>query len=71
MSDTEYLAQSVTRGLIEILMGERNMSFVEALATLRDSKTFALLMDDETHLYRESPSYVYGYLNEELESKEN
>lgn len=71
MTDAEYLAQSVTRGLIEILMVERGMSFGEALTTLRNSKAFGLLMDEETGLYRESPSYVYEFLKEELASKEN
>ena len=71
MTDTEFLTQSVTRGLIEILMAEQGMPFTEALEMLRKSRTFSLLMDEKTGLYRESPSYVYEFLKEELESKGN
>ncbi len=67
MNDVEYLQQSVTRGLEEILMTERGMSLVQALELLRTSRAFALLMDDETCLYRESPSYVYELLKDENE----
>ena len=67
MSDFEYLTQSVTRGLIEILMIERHLSLSEALATLRSSHTFQLLLDEQTGLYRESAAYVYVMLCEELD----
>ena len=68
MTDVEFLTQSVTRGLTEILMAEHGMSLTEALNVLRNSKTFSLLTDEETRLYRESPSYVYEILRDELES---
>ena len=65
MTDIEYLQQSVTRGLQEILVSEQGMTIAEALELLRASRTFALVMDESTGLYRESPSYVYEYLAEE------
>lgn len=66
MTDVEFLKESVVRGLAEILIVERGMSLVGALDAIRPSRTFDLLMEDETGLYRESPSYVYQFLKEEL-----
>ena len=66
MTDIEYLQQSVTRGLQEILISEQGLTIAEALELLRTSRTFALVMDESTGLYRESPSYVYEYLAEEM-----
>lgn len=65
MSNVEYLQQSVTRGLEEILITERGLSLAQALELLRTSKMFALLIDSKTGLYRESPSYVYELLKDE------
>ena len=65
MTDSEYLQQSVMRGLEEILVSEKSMSLPQAMELLRKSKTFALLMDVHTCLYRESPSYVYELLMDE------
>ena len=65
MTDIEYLQQSVMRGLEEILVSERGMTLVQAMELMRSSKTLVLLMDSETGLYRESPSYVYELVKEE------
>ncbi len=65
MTDEEYLKESVVRGLVEILVAERGMNIPKALETVRKSRTFDLLMDGETCLYRESPSYVYELMREE------
>jgi hypothetical protein len=66
VSDVEYLQSSVLRGLVEILMQEKNLDSQEALLQIQDSKTFKNLMDAQTGLYRESAAYVYEYLKEEL-----
>jgi hypothetical protein len=67
VSDVEYLQSSVLRGLVEILMQEKNLDAQEALLQIQDSKTFKNLMDAQTGLYRESSAYVYEYLKEELD----
>ena len=65
MTDVEFLQQSVIRGLEEILVSEVGMTITESLELLRDSSTLALLLDEQTGLYRESASYVYEYLKDE------
>lgn len=66
MTDKEFLEESLTKGLIEILMDEWELSLPEALAALSGSATFARVLDEETGLYRESPAYVFEMLTEEL-----
>lgn len=66
MSDIEFLQESALRGLVEIIMAEREASLAQALEAVRKSHVFELLMDETTGLYRESPSYLYElYLERE------
>ena len=43
-----------------------NIASKEAFIYLYDSDIYEKLMDAETGLYRESPSYVYGLLQDEI-----
>ncbi len=51
--------------LAEFLMEDRNINVEEALDLVYNSATFTKLFDRSTHLYRESPAYVYEMLKNE------
>lgn len=62
-----YLVDCVTSDIICFLIKDRGITRDEAMDILYNSKTYHLLCDFETHMYRESSSYVYEWLKEELE----
>ena len=49
-----------------MLTEERGIEFDEAMRILYSSTVYDKLADIETGLYRESPAYVYGLLQDEL-----
>ena len=59
----EYMVQD----LVEILSETKGIEYDFAMKTIYDSEIYEKLMDPETRLYRESPPYVYGLLQDELE----
>lgn len=61
-----YLVTRSTQELIKIVVSENNKTMEEAMDIVYNSKTFELLCDLETHLYYESPAYVYEMLKQEL-----
>ena len=67
MSDFEFLKRTVMRDLVVFLMEDEGVSLDAAIRTVAPSRTVALLFDESTHLYRESPAYVYEYLKDELQ----
>ena len=52
--------------LAQLLMEKWHYSMDDALETLYNSDTFALVQDARTGLYYQSPGYVYSYLENEL-----
>ena len=62
-----YLVTRTTQELVKIVSEENNIPVEEAMDIVYNSQTFGLLCDLETHLYYESPAYVYEILKEELE----
>ena len=58
----EYMVQD----LVEMLAETQNIEYDIAMSTLYGSEIYEKLADVETELYRESPSYVYGLLQDEL-----
>lgn len=63
-----YLVTRTTQELVKIISEDKNISVEKAMDIVYNSKTFELLCDLETHLYYESPAYVYEMLKEELQS---
>lgn len=61
-----YLVTRSTQALLKIIIEDRNITIQEAMDILYSSNTFELLCDLETHLYYESPAYLYEMLKEEL-----
>ncbi len=66
-----YLVECTIQDLIQYLIEDNNITMEEAMDIVYNSKTFELLNDFGTHLYYESPAYVYEYLKEELENKKS
>ncbi|MBO5005174.1 MAG: hypothetical protein J6D03_08045 [Clostridia bacterium] len=64
-----YLVTRTTQELLKIIVEDKNITVQEAMDILYNSKTFELLCDLETHLYYESPAYVYEMLKEETRDK--
>lgn len=62
----QLLQEDMTADLAQILMEKWDYSMEEALATIYNSDTFALLQDKRTGLYYQSAGYVYSYLDNEL-----
>jgi thymidylate synthase len=58
----EYMVQD----LVEMLTEGAGIEYDDAMHTVYDSDIYEKLMDAETGLYRESPSYVFGLLQDEI-----
>ena len=58
----EYMIQD----LVEILTETQGIEYDIAMHTVYCSQVYKKLIDTETGLYRESPAYVYGLLQDEL-----
>lgn len=58
----------MVQDLIEILCEKQNIEYDLAMNKLYHSNLFETVQDPETGLYRESPAYVYGLLEDELKS---
>ena len=66
-----YLVTRSTQELIKILIEQEDLTKEEAMDIIYNSRTFELLCDLGTHLYYESPAYVYELLKEERNKKDN
>ena len=62
MQMMEYMIQDV----VEIITDVQKIEYVEAMRMLYNSALYDKIMDVETGLYRESPAYVYGLLQDEM-----
>ncbi len=62
-----FLVEHITSDIIRYLIKDRGITRDEAMDILYNSKTYHLLCDFETHMYRESSAYVYEWLKEELD----
>ena len=67
-SQIQLMQEDMTADLAQILMEKWGYSMEEALATIYNSDTFALLQDKRTGLYYQSVGYVYSFLNNEMTS---
>lgn len=58
----EFLGKEVTK----LLMAEYGWDMRKAMDVFLRSRTYALLEDEETGLYFQSPAYVFSILQDEL-----
>ena len=66
MGKEQQMIEYMVQDLVEILTETQGIEYDMAMCTVYDSQVYDKLMDIETGLYRESPSYVYGLLQDEL-----
>lgn len=65
-SDCKYMVESISADLAELLTHDYGMSITDALDTLYNSETYAILSNYKTGLYFQSSLYVYSFLKSEL-----
>ena len=65
-----YLVTRTTQELVKILVEEKKITKEEAMDIVYNSNTYELLCDLQTHLYYESPAYVYEMLKEEINKRQ-
>ena len=66
MGKEQQMIEYMVQDLVEMLTETQGIEYDVAMCTLYDSQIYEKLIDIETGLYRESPSYVYGLLQDEL-----
>lgn len=66
MSKEQQMIEYMVQDLVEMLVETQNIEYDIAMYTIYSSQVYEKLIDIETGLYRESPAYVYGLLQDEL-----
>ena len=66
MGKEQQMIEYMVQDLVEMLTEAQNVEYDNAMRMIYDSEVYDKLLDIETGLYRESPSYVYGLLQDEL-----
>jgi hypothetical protein len=61
-----FLVDFITTNVVESLMNNKHITFVEAMSSFHNSETFEKLMNPDTGLYIESPAFIYNLFNDEL-----
>jgi DNA-binding PadR family transcriptional regulator len=60
------LIEGITQELIKFLCEDEDYSIDQAMEIVYNSKIFEKISDVETGLYKESPSFIYELLKDEL-----
>lgn len=66
MDIRKELIEGIIQELVKYLCEEKSMEIDEAMESVYNSMTFDKVSDVETGLYKESPSYVYELLKDEI-----
>lgn len=67
MNEKELMKLDMVKKLSLLLMeSNKNLTMQNALSEVLNSETYRSLADDNTHLYYQSPLYVYSFLESEL-----
>lgn len=66
MKKEQQMIEYMVQDLVEMLSEEQGMEYDTAMYTLYNSQVYDKLIDTETGLYKESPPYVYGLLQDEI-----
>ncbi|MBQ7946346.1 MAG: hypothetical protein IJ280_06500 [Bacteroidales bacterium] len=62
----DFLVYHIIDQLTEYIIIDNHISVAEALKLLYQSKVYQQLIDEDTELYIQSPSYVYELLKQEI-----
>ena len=66
MDKKKQMIEYMIQDLVEMISEEQNLDYDFAMRLLYDSELYNKLSDTETELYSESPAYVYGLFQDEL-----
>ncbi len=66
MEKEQQMIEYMVQDLVEILCETQKVEYDIAMRMVYDSEVYDKLIDIETGLYRESPAYVYGLLQDEM-----
>ena len=66
MSKEQQMIEYMVQDLVEMHTETQGVEYDIAMRTIYNSQVYEKLIDIETGLYRESPAYVYGLLQDEL-----
>ena len=69
MSVEEQMKLDMTKNLAILLMKENpDLTMEQALSTILNSDTYQRMLNEKTHLFYQSPRYVYSFLVNELKT---
>lgn len=69
MSVEEQMKLDMTKNLTVLLMKENpDLTMEQALSTILNSDTYQRILNEKTHLFYQSPRYVYSFLVNELKT---
>jgi hypothetical protein len=69
MNEKELMKLDMVKKLSLLLMeNDKSLNMQNALSEVLNSETYQSLSDDNTHLYYQSPLYVYSCLENELKT---
>lgn len=66
MDKEQQMIEYMVQDLVEMLVEAQGIEYDIAMHTIYGSQIYEKLVNIETGLYRESPAYVYGLLQDEL-----
>ncbi len=66
MDKKQQMIEYMVQDIVEMLTESQGIEFDSAMLIIYESEVYEKLLDTETELYRESPAYVYGLLQDEL-----
>ena len=66
MTKEKQMMEYMIQDIVEIITEVQRVEYDKAMLILYNSLIYDKIMDAETGLYRESPAYVYGLLQDEL-----
>ena len=69
MSVEEQMKLDMTKNLAVLLMKENpDLTMEQALSIILNSDTYQRMLNEKTHLFYQSPRYVYSFLVNELKT---
>ena len=69
MSIQDQMKLDMTKNLVVLLMDDNpEMTMEQALSTVLNSDTYLRLQNENTHLFYQSPRYVYDFLKTEIKT---
>ena len=66
MTKQQQMIEYMIQDLVEIIVETQKIEYDVAMSELYASAMYDKISDVETGLYRESPAYVYGLLQDEM-----